>query len=538
SLRPGATQPTCAVHMRFSVAGDLENTRIAAGRLEHAWAVSYADAAEILRDAEHPMRPQLATAHSLAAILLARRQRAGALAFYDLFKGYATNEEGHLVRLGDNQRNAGYVIVQELMIAANAAAATWCASRDLPILFRNHRAAAVGGSREDLLSELETAEARGDAVGYELLRKRMGVVQRPATYEPSVFGHYGLSLPMYAHNTSPLRRYPDLVNQRIMLAAAEGAESPYTYDELAEIGADLNARMQRDRERRAEGHKAAARKAVREQLAEAEYATLETPEFGKVLRLALSRPAPPAGLVAEAERRIDDESLPLRDSCEILTAGRDPRWSSLRTRIYRGLAAEPSRALTVVSMYAQSVVGGPVNDSHVRWRFSSVGTIRKPCFEAELRLELGETVHVSPARAQLSKKDAKAQAALAMLAQVAELPDLSHSVEAPEPEEDPATAQPVPSGRNPVMAVHEYAQAGVVSRLSWSFGQSGPSHEPVFECVADAVFADDGATLRAHGAGPGKQAAKTAAAEALRAQIESRIAEAPADADDSETAAT
>lgn len=518
SLRSGATQNTCLVQMRFDGDGELADVHVGSGQLREPDAVSYAEAVEILGDDQNRLHVGLSTAHELARLLLTRRRHSGALAFYDLFKGYATNEEGQLIRLGDNQRNSGYVIVQELMIAANAAAATWCASRDLPMLFRNHRAAAVGGSREDLVAELHAAEARGDPAGYELLGKRMDIVQRPATYEPKVMGHHGLSLPVYAHTTSPLRRYPDLVNQRILLAAAAGKPSPYSYDELAVLGEELNSRIQQERERRAERYRAVARRATHAKLAASDYTTLEPAEFAKVLRLALSRPAPPAELVTEAARRFETGSLPLRDACEVLFAGDDEQWSRLRGRIHQGLADEPSRAVTVMSMYAQAVLGGPLKDSHLQWRIASAGTDRRPCFEAELRLELGEVTHASPPRVQLSKREAKGQAALALTAQLCDLPDLSHSVEVTA-DGDMAASRQVPADRNPVAALHEYVQMGVVTALDWTFERQGPPHEPEFSCTAHAAM-PAGGSLQAAGVGRGKQSAKTAAATRLRALVE------------------
>lgn len=160
TLTPGRVQPTVMVAMRFSPGGELFDTGVGHGLLREATAISYATASDILDDPTAGFHETLSHAHALATTLLRRRQNAGALALYDLFKGYATNEEGQLVRLGDNQRHPGYIIVQELMIAANAAIARWCAERDLPILFRNHRQATVGGSREELAAELAVGTER------------------------------------------------------------------------------------------------------------------------------------------------------------------------------------------------------------------------------------------------------------------------------------------------------------------------------------------------------------------------------------------
>ncbi|HZE38264.1 MAG TPA: RNB domain-containing ribonuclease [Stackebrandtia sp.] len=525
SLRAGREQDTLTVHMRFDEGAESFDTHVSTGCLRESWELSYAEAAAALTDPATPLHARLTDAHTLASALLRRRQRTGALAFYDLFKGYATNEEGQLVRLGDNQRHAGYIIVQELMIASNAAIAMWCAARDLPILFRNHRAAAVAGDRAEMMGELAAAEARGDADAYETLRKRMGVVQRPATYDPAVYGHFGLNLPAYAHTTSPLRRYADLINQRILLAATAGQPSPYGYDELADIGTDINARIAAAREARAAHHKRAAQAATRQRLHEPDLTELDPGDFAKVIKLALRHDRPPAALPAEVKRRLDADTLPLRDACEILIHGGGADWRALREDIHRRIAAEPSRALTVVNMYAQSVVGGPMSDAHLRWDQRSVGTIQKPCFEATLRLELGDTPWTSPARVQASKKDAKAQAALALVARIAHLDDLSESIPVPDPlPANDSGPRRLPDGLNPLMALNEYTQSGTISDLTWTFDQTGPAHQPEFTCRA-RVTGPAGQPLEATGTGTGKQAAKTAAATRLRELIDAHLDE-------------
>ena len=520
SLRPGG-QDTMCVYMGFSAGGELLDSRIFVGRLDRSWIVSYGQASSELRDPTRPLHHPLSTAHRLATALLRRRRSAGALAFYDLFQGYATNEEGQLVRLGENQRHAGYVIVQELMIAANATMAMWSAARDIPILYRNHRSSTVAGERSEILAELAAVEALADTRSYELLRGRMGVVQRAATYQAAVFGHYGLNLPAYTHATSPLRRYSDLVNQRILVAAAQGIPAPYRLDELTDIAGELNDGARRQREQSVRHHRETARKETAARLASQDFAGLDTAMFGKVLRLAVGQPTPSPGLVDDAARRLAAAELPIRDQCEILFRSVGDDWQVLRQDINAGLAEEPSKALTIVNMYAQAVLGGPVNDEHITWELDAVGTVRKPCFRARMLLNLNGSRHCSPARIQASKKDAKAQAALALVADLAGVADLSTSIDPPDRTTNPtARLNPVPAGRNPTMAINEYCQQGALSEVTWEYTRSGPAHEPVFTCTARALLPDRTEPVVTIGTGSGKQAAKTAAAAALRRRIE------------------
>ena len=94
----------------------------------------------------------------------------------------------------------------------------------------------------------EIAAAAGDPDLFAKLRGRLLSTLRAATYDPTVHGHYGLRLSAYTHVTSPLRRVADLINQRIIFAHLDHSPTPYTPDQLAALGADLNRRTRQARE--------------------------------------------------------------------------------------------------------------------------------------------------------------------------------------------------------------------------------------------------------------------------------------------------
>jgi ribonuclease R len=99
-------------------------------------AVDHAEVPGILTDPAHPLHPQLAAADAAAQVLLTARRDGGALAFYDLTRGWASSEDGAIVSIAAELRTVAYVIVQELMIATNEAVALWCVELGLPILLR------------------------------------------------------------------------------------------------------------------------------------------------------------------------------------------------------------------------------------------------------------------------------------------------------------------------------------------------------------------------------------------------------------------
>ena len=528
ALRPGEPSPSLLVSLAVDPDGGLQEVEVTEARLVDPVAVSYEEAATAVTDPDHRLHPMLRDAYALARTLLDRRRAAGALAAYDLARGWATDEDGRIVRLDAPERNAGYLIVQELMIAANQAAAAWAAQRKIPLLFRNHRAGSV--SREELSRRLATTAA-DDAVDQWLteVAAELATGLRPAVYEPWVAGHFGLNVPAYTHVTSPLRRYPDLVNQRILLAAAAGRPVPYQVETLQEVAAAVNLRQEGQRARRSAALRSAAHRVVRAQLAERDYRSLDDDSFGKVLRLAVTESRFSPALAEEVERRLAAGQLLPREAATLLfeqpeTAtggatgtrrrGAEAGWQPLRRRVLAWLAAEPGHALTVLTLHAQRRYGGGV-----RWQEEAVGTVQQPRFTAVAAL--GE--HRSPPRAAPSKRLARQQAALALVAELAGLPDPSGDVSGPAPVGRAARIRTFPPGHPPVMVVHELAQAGQLRELNWAFTTAGSAHQPVHTCTVTAHSPATGQTYLGTGSGSTKAAARTAAAQDLWNQLDTQF---------------
>lgn len=523
SLTPDRPCDTFAVHLRIDAAGRVLDAELGPGRLTRSWTMTHAEAATASGDPAHPLHDTLALALRFAQTMLAARRNAGALAFYDLLSGFATNEEGQIVRLDSAERNSGYIIVQEFMIAANAQIAAWAVREDLPILFRNHRLAAVAGDPAELRGELDDIAASGDGAAFEMLRTRMKMVSRAATYGPTVHGHHGLQLPVYTHATSPIRRYPDLVTQRILLAAALGHPSPYSPEELTATADHVNEHLDAERRAKAEFFKQRAHAETARQMETADFASLPYKQFARVLQFAVERGEAPAGLADDTARRLDARELQLREFASVyLYGGAD--FQPLRERMNRRLAREPQQAQSVLNVYLQDRLGGPVsNETNVRWTVEAEPAYEGPLFGAQVALVIDETRVESPKRLQRNKKDARNQAALALAAQLAGLPDLSSDAAA-KPRADAPRKLLVDAAVNPAEAVQIYAARGVVDGLSWEFEVDGPSHERVFTCRGEGLLRSTGEHVAAEGRGPTKQAAKTAASLELRVVIEAGLA--------------
>jgi ribonuclease R len=515
ALRAGRPVATCLTELRVDGAGALVEVAISRGRLAEPVEASYQEAAEALDDPGHRLHRMLTDAYDLARTLLARRRAAGALAVYDLPRGWATDEDGRIVPLAATERNAGYLIVQELMIAANEAAARWVVARELPILFRNHRVGTV--SREELAGQLDVAAGPDGLMRLETVRQHLAMVLRPAVYEPRVGGHFGLNLPAYTHATSPLRRYPDLVNQRILLAAAAGRPSPYRLETLEETAAAVNLRQEARRVRTSVSFRDAAHEATRAQLAEEDYRQLDDGTFGKLIRLATTEDRFSQALADEIVRRTEQGRLLPRDAAGPLFVATGDRWLPVRRRVLRWLADEPAHAITVLSLFGQREYG-----QDLRWEESSVGTVHQPMFTVAVRL----AERRSATRTAPSKRAARQQAALSLVAQLTGLPDPSGDIEAPEVPESSARQRVIPEGHPPAMAVNELAQVGRLADLQWTFAMGGAAHQPTHACTVTARLVETGEPLTGTGTGATKAEAKTAAAADLL-QASARLQDQP-----------
>jgi ribonuclease R len=162
---------------------------------------------------------------------------------------FRLSASGEVEQLGAEHRNDAHKLIEECMIAANVEAAKFLDKKKIPAPYRVH-APPPASKYEDLLEFLREFQLRlppVDAVtpgDFSALLKKVrkrpdaGLIesvllrsQSLAVYSPQNSGHFGLALEAYAHFTSPIRRYPDLlVHRAIRYALTKGKPSGYRYD--------------------------------------------------------------------------------------------------------------------------------------------------------------------------------------------------------------------------------------------------------------------------------------------------------------------
>ena len=176
--------------------------------------------------------PQIYDLYALYTALRARRTERGAIDFETVETQIIFGEERKIEAIVPRERNDAHKIIEECMLCANVATAEFLIAEKLPALYRVHE----GPGEEKLtnlrafLSELGLQLYGGENPApsdYQNLFKEIderpdfSVIQTmmlrsmsQAVYSPEEKGHFGLAYDHYAHFTSPIRRYPDLLVHR------------------------------------------------------------------------------------------------------------------------------------------------------------------------------------------------------------------------------------------------------------------------------------------------------------------------------------
>lgn len=435
-----------AIRLRVSADGDvvlagLDREVLPAGSCV---AITHDQVTTILEDPDHAHHAQLSAAAQLAQVLTGRRRAAGAFVVYDLTRGLVSGEDGRLLALPEGHNAAAYVVVQELMIAANAAVAQYAIDAELPILFRNHLRNPVAPADVDRLADLAAALSTVTTTAeLAALQGQLNTAISKATYGATVRGHIGLQVPAYTHATSPLRRYADLVTQRQLLAHLDGTEVPYTAEQLATIAHALAAiTAERNVEIEA-AQKARTRRANEAAIAAGDLSHMNDREFLRVLRLG-TQAAPPASVATELTERATAGQVHAGHLAVLYTTDH-PDWKTLRANLAARLRAEHAHLAPSAISAFQQIDGGQIVTPTLD--IDIAGPPHQRTFATRAHLEdMTTRWHVGP------MKKATEHAALWDLLDIigGHTPSADPTTPPPEPEPTPAVAPPcTPANHTP-----------------------------------------------------------------------------------------
>jgi ribonuclease R len=261
SLNPNVDRLCLVCDMLVTRRGEVTRSRFYEAVMRSAARLTYTEAAGVLvaarpRGRHAELKQALQHLHAVYEAFAAARTRRGAIDFDLPESKIELDEHGRVKSVRAVERLVTHKIIEECMIAANVESAKRIQKGHIPSLFRVHE-----GPNEERLEELLLfLRTFGQKVNparltpKEINRVLESVVGKPeeelvetvvlrsmkqARYQPRNVGHFGLALPAYAHFTSPIRRYPDLlVHRAIKHLGAKRSPKGYRYglEEMERLG--------------------------------------------------------------------------------------------------------------------------------------------------------------------------------------------------------------------------------------------------------------------------------------------------------------
>jgi len=247
SLNPDVERLCMICDMQLDGAGIVKQYKFYPSVMRSQARMTYNQVFEILQNPQGDLAqecawlmPHLQHLNSVYLLLQAQREKRGAIEFESSETIMIFNDQGKIERIEPSTRNEAHKLIEECMLAANVCAAEFLKKHEHPALYRIHEGPTpeklellrtfmgefgfgVGGGdsphAKDYGKLLARIKDRPDA---QLLQTVLLRSMQQAVYSPDNVGHFGLAYEAYAHFTSPIRRYPDLLIHRAIKAVLHG----------------------------------------------------------------------------------------------------------------------------------------------------------------------------------------------------------------------------------------------------------------------------------------------------------------------------
>ena len=303
SLNPHVDRLVMSALMEFDPEGRRVGYEILPGIIRSAERMTYTSVRDILAGEPTACQryaklvPEFQRMEELARLLARRREERGSIDFDLPEPEIEFDEHGRMTGITRSERNFAHRLIEEFMLAANEAVASYLETQGIPSLYRIHEkpeakkviefeeiAATFGYSlgielpaarrtrlrlrderdRYPRFHETTQGELKVSPFNYQQLTRRLeGKPEerilsylmlrslKQARYSEENAGHFALAASTYTHFTSPIRRYPDLIVHRILKAA------------LGQVGGSVSVISEEGTEKREQGRESKARREVR-----------------------------------------------------------------------------------------------------------------------------------------------------------------------------------------------------------------------------------------------------------------------------------
>ncbi|MDD2723174.1 MAG: ribonuclease R [Methylovulum sp.] len=254
SLNPHVDRLCMVCEMLIDHDGNVTRAKFMEAVMNSHARMTYTEVAKILveddaalKEKYKPLLKHLKELYALYQVLRMKREQRGAMDFDTQETRIVFGDNRKISKIVPVTRNDAHKLIEECMITANSVAAKYLNGKKMPKLLRIHEGPSadklfnlktflgelglrLGGDSEpkplDYMHLVNSIKGRPDA---HLIQTVLLRSLSQAVYSPELKGHFGLALEAYAHFTSPIRRYPDLLVHRAIRHCLQGKKADSFY---------------------------------------------------------------------------------------------------------------------------------------------------------------------------------------------------------------------------------------------------------------------------------------------------------------------